>query len=120
MNRDQIALVLGYLASAYPTAPAMGDGTVAVWSEHLATVDASDAFEAMRNVVRACKWFPSVAEFLAACRESQARRVSVVGELGMSDEEWTRLRVEGLRQIPVCRRVLQAHRRPLELEAGAA
>lgn len=74
--------MLLYLTSAYQAN--VGEGTVAVWAEHLAGQTMQDAMNAARRLVKLNRWFPSVAEFLENCRlERELREASFVqaGEL---------------------------------------
>lgn len=68
MNRRQVIATLATFASAYPSAPELSDGTIALWVEEMTNVDSGAAEKACRRIVREDTRFPSIARFLEMAR----------------------------------------------------
>lgn len=74
MTRTEVAQVLAYLVSAWPTVD-IGDETAAIWVDQLGNVAMPDGEAAARKLVASSKWFPSPAEFLEQAQaEARSRR----------------------------------------------
>lgn len=67
MNVQETAGVLAYLGSAWPNWD-MSDDNADVWGGELAPLNADVARDTARNLVRQCKFPPSIAEFLEEYR----------------------------------------------------
>lgn len=73
MNVHEIAAVLHYLGSSWPSWD-MSDDNADVWGSELLPLEADAARAAARNLVQSSKFPPSIAEFLIAYREVTVRR----------------------------------------------
>lgn len=66
MNRQEVAGVLAYFGAAFPNMDISHD-TADVWANELADIDPDLAPTAMRNVVKASEFPPTIAKFREAC-----------------------------------------------------
>lgn len=74
MNDLEAATVFGLLTAAWPDKQ-LPDETIDLWLEMAANVDAADAEDAARQIIREDQWFPSVARFLQMAEaKAHARR----------------------------------------------
>lgn len=73
MNVQEVAAVLAYFGSAWPSMD-ISDDTADVWIAELEDIDPSVAGDAMRYVVRTRDFPPSIAAYRAACQEVAHRR----------------------------------------------
>lgn len=97
MNLQDTAAVIAYFGAAFPNFDP-SDDTVDVWVAEVEDIDARDAADAMRNLVRTCEFPPTIAKFRAECkrlafvRDNRYRPALTSGPM-----EWPKEMVDELR-----------------------
>lgn len=66
MNKNEFAVVMSYLMSAYPAANISG-ATTNIYFEHLKDIDRKTIEQAATKIVESSRFFPSVAEVREEC-----------------------------------------------------
>jgi len=80
MRPSEVAQIVGRLRAAFPSARTE-DATAIVWAEALAPLDLDVSLMAARAWINEEEWFPTVAQFLDACRR-EAKRLEQRGTQG--------------------------------------
>lgn len=75
MNVQETTAVIAYFGAAWPTFDP-SDDTIDVWVSEVGDIDAGDAGEAMRALVRTSEFPPSIAKFRAECQSIAWRRLN--------------------------------------------
>lgn len=73
MNVQDTAAVIAYFGAAFPNFDP-SDDTLDVWVAEVEDIDPTDAYEAMRSLVKTSRFVPSIAEFRAECKALALRR----------------------------------------------
>jgi hypothetical protein len=119
VTREECAAVLGYLSAAFPQVT-VAPQTVAVWADQVGGQEGVDAHAAARRVVRSNKWFPSIAEFLEACRlerELRSQKFEVAGELPSAETKANRAEV-ARRFVALSKELLESQKGKVHWHGG--
>lgn len=96
MTHDETRTFMAILMSAYPKTE-IGDGTIAVYARMLRDVPATEADEALEDILSQCKFFPTIAEIRQTVSE---RRLGLAADAAAWGEVMAQVRESGIYREP--------------------